>query len=353
MLRTYGFSLIFAAVCSALAAWWGYDRGLGVMSALWVVAVLGILEISLSFDNAVVNASVLKDMSPFWQKMFLTIGILIAVFGMRLVFPIVIVAVMTGLGNAEVIRLALDNPDQYGQVLTDAYPMIAAFGGSFLLMVFLHFVMDHEKDVHWIVAIEEKLTKLGALGSAEVFVALIVVVITGMSMAEPLRYSVLLSGVSGIMLFVAINLLDSVFQNSMDGDEGEASGESSGNLTKVAGKAGFSAFLYLEVLDASFSFDGVIGAFAISRDVVIIMLGLAIGAIFVRSMTIDLVERGTLEQYKYLEHGAHYAIGVLALVMFAGTHVHVPEAVTGLIGVAFIVAAVWSSVREKRKLENA
>jgi hypothetical protein len=111
-------------------------------------------------------------------------------------------------------------------------------------------------------------------------------------------------------------------------------------------KAGFGGFLYLEVLDASFSFDGVIGAFAITSDVVIIMLGLAIGAIFVRSMTVYLVEKGTLDAYIYLEHGAHYAIGALAFIMLAsGTGVHVPEVVTGLIGVAFIVWAVLASIR--------
>ena len=100
------------------------------------------------------------------------------------------------------------------------------------------------------------------------------------------------------------------------------------------------------MLDASFSFDGVIGAFAITSDVVIIMLGLAIGAIFVRSMTIYLVEKGTLDAYIFLEHGAHYAIGALAFIMIAsGTGVHVPEVVTGLIGVAFIVWAVIASIQ--------
>ena len=107
--------------------------------------------------------------------------------------------------------------------------------------------------------------------------------------------------------------------------------------------------MYLEVLDASFSFDGVIGAFAITSDVVIIMLGLAIGAMFVRSMTIYLVEKGTLDAYIYLEHGAHYAIGALAFIMLAGmTGVHVPEVVTGLIGVAFIVWAVLASIKHNK-----
>lgn len=351
MLKTYGFSLAFTAVCITLAGWWGINHGMGVATALWLVLVLGVLEVSLSFDNAVVNASVLKNMTPFWQKMFLTIGILVAVFGMRLVFPIVIVAVMTGLDTMAVIDLALERPDEYGRVLTEAYPMIATFGGSFLFMVFLHFVIDDERDVHWLGALEKRLGQLGRLDSVQVFIALLVVVAIALSMEEALRYKVLLSGVSGVLLFVAISVLDDLFQKGFSSLEQDDDGEAAtgSGLVAATGKAGFSAFLYLEVLDASFSFDGVIGAFAITRDVVIIMLGLAIGAIFVRSMTIDLVNRGTLQEYVYLEHGAHYAIGVLALIMFAGTHVHVPEVLTGLIGIAFIAASLLSSVRYKRK----
>ncbi len=120
-------------------------------------------------------------------------------------------------------------------------------------------------------------------------------------------------------------------------------------LAKATGKAGFFLFLYLEVLDASFSFDGVIGAFAITSDPIIIALGLGlIGAMFVRSITIYLVRKGTLSEYVFLEHGAHWAIGALALILMVSIGVHVNEIVTGLIGVAFIGAAVISSIRRNR-----
>ena len=105
-------------------------------------------------------------------------------------------------------------------------------------------------------------------------------------------------------------------------------------------------------MDASFSFDGVIGAFAITNDVVIIMLGLAIGAMFVRSMTIFLVEKGTLDEFVYLEHGAHYAIGALAIIMLLSMKFHIPEIVTGLIGIAFIVASVIASIQYRRNESN-
>jgi uncharacterized protein len=345
-MKQYRFSLVFTLVCLGLAGYWGQKSGMGILPALWIVFVLGLLEISLSFDNAVVNASVLKTMDAFWQKMFLTIGILIAVFGMRLVFPIVIVAVMTGLSSMEVIDLALNDADRYGEVLTSAYPMIAAFGGAFLLMVFFDFAFDAERKIHWLKAIERPMAALGKLESLEIVLALGIVIVTAFAMPEATRFDVLLSGVAGIILFVAISSLDGLFELAT-GHPTPSEG-SSGDTAKAVARNGFVGFMYLEVLDASFSFDGVIGAFAITRDVVIIMLGLAIGAIFVRSITIDLVKRDALDQYIYLEHGAMYAIGVLAVIMFIGTQVHVPEVLTGCIGAAFIGAAFYSSLRHRR-----
>lgn len=142
MFRDFRMSFLVTAICLGLAAWWGHTSAMGIWQALWLCLVLSVLEVSLSFDNAVVNAGVLKHMNAFWQKLFLTVGILIAVFGMRLVFPIVIVSVATGMGLVPVMQMALKEPDRYSQVLTDNYPSIAAFGGMFLLLVFLNFLFD-------------------------------------------------------------------------------------------------------------------------------------------------------------------------------------------------------------------
>jgi hypothetical protein len=119
---------------------------------------------------------------------------------------------------------------------------------------------------------------------------------------------------------------------------------------KLAAGAGFGAFLYLEVLDASFSFDGVIGAFAITDNLFIIALGLGIGAFFVRSMTIKLVDDKTLGAFRYLEHGAFWAIGALALIMFLGVvEVEVPEVVAGSVGLVIIGLSFWASVVYNRR----
>lgn len=338
-MKYFGFSYAFSALCLALAAWWGASTSMGLWAALWITFVLAILEISLSFDNAVVNAGVLKDMSEFWRKLFLTVGILIAVFGMRLVFPIAIVAVTADMSTGDTINMALKDPQRYSEVLSSVYPVIAAFGGVFLLMVFLNFMFDKNKETHWLGPLEARLTRLAKFDAISVMLALAVVFSTQWWVPLADQSRVFVAGVSGILLYLAVDALGALFSDEEEGDA----------AVKTVKRTGFGAFMYLEVLDASFSFDGVIGAFAITRDVVIIMLGLAIGAIFVRSMTIYLVEKGTLGAYVYLEHGAHYAIGALAVIMLMGTVFHVPEVITGLIGIGFIAASVISSVRHRRR----
>ncbi|MDR1976068.1 MAG: DUF475 domain-containing protein [Campylobacteraceae bacterium] len=340
-MKDFRLSIIVTIVCLAIAAYWGTQNAMGWWYAVLIALTLGVMEVSLSFDNAVVNASVLKEMDAKWQKIFLTIGILIAVFGMRLIFPIVIVAVATGLGFSEVTAMALENPDEYSRHLTESHAGIAAFGGTFLLLVFYSFIFDEGKDIHWLGKIEEKIAKLGKVDSIGVLAALLVIL--GLYLWLPVsadeKLTILSAGIGGVILFIAVSSIDSLFESE---NEEERS-------SKVATRNGVAGFLYLEVLDASFSFDGVIGAFAITRDVVIIMLGLGIGAMFVRSLTVFLVKKGTLDEYVYLEHGAHYAIGALAVIMLAGIVIHIPEIITGLIGVTFIALALISSIRLKRR----
>ena len=108
-------------------------------------------------------------------------------------------------------------------------------------------------------------------------------------------------------------------------------------------------FLYLEVLDASFSFDGVIGAFAITNHIFEMALGLGIGAMYIRSLTVYLVRQGTLDDYVYLEHGAHYAIGALAVILLVTIKYAINEVITGLVGLVLIGASFWSSVRRNKR----
>jgi hypothetical protein len=329
-MRHFGLSFVVTLVCLVLAFMWAGPKGAAL------AAILGVLEVSLSFDNAVVNASVLKTWNRFWKTLFLTLGILVAVFGMRLLFPLVIVSQTANMSIMGAWDLALQNPDEYSKQLIAHHAEVAAFGGVFLLLVFLNFLIDEEKDLHWLGWVEQKVSELGRIKSVEIFVALAVVVaaVTNLVPAES-QLNVLMAGVWGVLVYVGVDVISGLLEAGEGGDAVKA--------------GGVGGFLYLEMLDASFSFDGVIGAFAITNDVVIIMLGLAIGAMFVRSLTVYLVEKGTLDEYVFLEHGAHYAIGILALIMFASMKFHIPELVTGLLGVGFIVVSVWSSIRYKRQ----
>ncbi|OUL70309.1 DUF475 domain-containing protein [Paraburkholderia hospita] len=335
-MRHFRLSLLFTVVCIVLAFIWGQASSGNGIAAVTLTLLLGVMEISLSFDNAVVNASILKDMERKWRQLFLTVGILVAVFGMRLLFPILVVAVATSEGPITVARMALEAPEQYAAYLSGAHAGIAAFGGIFLFLVFTSFLFDNEKELHWLGVLEAKLAYFGKLGSAGPIcaLALLLLVQAFFPIDAATRTTVLVGGVGGIFLYALVDSFGDFFDNEDEAD----------NVGRVAKRSGVMGLLYLEVLDASFSFDGVIGAFAITRDVAIIMLGLAVGAMFVRSMTVYLVEKGTLDEYVFLEHGAHYAIGALAFIMLGSIVWHVSEVVTGLIGVAFIVAAMASSL---------
>jgi len=345
------FRISFAVtfILMLLAGWWGYSHGgvSGLAQALWITAVLGVMEVSLSFDNAVVNASVLRHWNEFWRKLFLTVGILVAVFGMRLIFPLLIVSMATGLGLLDVWTMATTTPEIYSKHLTGAHAEVAAFGGAFLLMVFLNFLFDDQKQLHWLGWIEEKLNHFGT-EALTVLLALLAVFACVSLVGADEQYKVLTAGVVGVIVYLAVGWISSLLEEKQPEDDDDITEAGVAPVVATMAKGSIGGFLYLEVLDASFSFDGVIGAFAITSDVVIIMLGLAIGAMFVRSLTVFLVHKGTLDEYVYLEHGAHYAIGILAVIMLASVKYHIPEWFTGLSGVAFIGLSLWSSLRHKR-----
>jgi hypothetical protein len=301
---------------------------LGGLYGMYIAGLLAILEISLSFDNAVVNAKVLETIEPKWQKRFIVFGIPIAVFGMRFLFPIAIVAIASGMGIVETFDIAIKNPLQYHETLQSVEKLIYAFGGAFLLMVFLDFIFDDERENKWIKIIENSkaVGTLSRINNIEFIISTAIGLIVVYLIKD---YGISLAYFGGVLLHSFIASLDDLL--NADGI-----------------RSGIMGLLYLEVLDASFSFDGVIGAFALSSNIFIIMIGLGIGAMFVRSLTIYFVEEKTLTRFKYLEHGANYAIATLSFVMFYKIFGHIDEVIVGTIGVAFIGLSAWHSIKEKR-----
>jgi hypothetical protein len=302
---------------------------LGGFYGVYISALLAILEVSLSFDNAVVNAKVLETMERKWQKRFITFGIPIAVFGMRFIFPILIVSIASSMGFIEAFNLALNEPEKYHHSLESTKELIYVFGGSFLLMVFLDFFFDEDREDKWIKVLEDNMVtdKIGSINNIELMFALML----GLLLVNKTQnVSISMAYFGGVLLHSLISSLDELL--STDGI-----------------RSGIMGFLYLEVLDASFSFDGVIGAFALSSNIFIIMIGLGIGAMFVRSLTLYFVEKKILSEFRYLEHGAHYAILALAMVMFIKIFTEVSEIVVGTIGITFIAISLYHSILENQK----
>jgi hypothetical protein len=259
---------------------------------------------------------------------------------MRIVFPLAIVSLVAQVDPWSALVMAATKPHDYAEIMMSAHTGLAGFGGSFLLLVCLHYFFNEDKDVHWLDWLEKPLAQMGKISAVEAGIALLVAY--AVSLALPLvdQHAFLVSSIFGIVTFIAVDGVSALLKVPHEGQ-------------KDIHKASAAMFIYLEILDASFSFDGVIGAFALTHNLFIIAAGLGIGAMFVRSMTIMLVERQTLDQFRYLEHGAFYAIGALATIMFVDLFLHVPEAVTGLLGAALIGMSLVSSLRYKRQTAMA
>jgi len=333
LLKIYWFALSTTLIIWALT---GFFLG---WSALFTVVVLTLLETTFSADNAVINSKVLVTFSPFWQKLFMTVGIFIAVFVVRFAMPIFIVMLTAGLDFTDVLNLALNDPIAYEHHLDKAEPLISAFGGAFLLMIALSYFVDYEKNTHWLPWLERRLGKLGKFDNITTFVMLLASILLYFTVEHSHQTAVLIASICAMALHIGLELLSAVFQNGR---------KTALSAVKKTGVAAFASFMYLELLDASFSLDGVIGAFALTSSVVLIMAGLGAGAVWVRAMTIHLVRIKALTKYQYLEHGAHWAIAFLGAAMLLKLyHIELPEWIVGTLGIVFIAAAVITSVRAK------
>jgi len=334
--------LVFPLGCCALGL--ALVFGMAGLEAAWITFVLLLLEISLSFDNAVVNARVLDQLTAGQQRFFLTWGLVIPVFGVRFAGPLALVCLAGGVGVGEALDAALHHPQHYKELLDLAEPRILAFGGMFLLMVFLRYFFNEAKTLHWLKPLERRLSAAGRVEALEVALALILLLLLVAALPVRLHGEVLVAGVIGLVLQLLSTSVAEAF-----GSEEEAAG-------RLAAGGGLASLLYLELLDASFSLDGTIGAFAITTNLPLILTGLGLGALFIRALTLMLSREKALDSLVYLEHGAHYAIGALGLLMLAGIllkqwHMHLPEWLSGLIGVVLLLLALFDSLRHRRSVE--
>lgn len=213
-------------------------------------------------------------------------------------------------------------------------------------MIFLDFATD-EHEHEWIAVIERPLRWISQYVPALGQVAILTVAITAASSVRTsMRLPVMIGAALGLGTYLLINGL-----SEKVADQADADGSSKPRST-VTGRGAFFLFCYLELLDATFSFDSVMGAFSVTLDIAMITLGLAIGAAYIRCLTVFVVRRGTLEEYRYLEHGAYYAIGALATLLFVEVWRDVPDVLTAAIGALIITAAVVASIAAKRRQQR-
>ena len=231
--------------------------------------------------------------------------------------------------------LAVHHPADYSLALTSHSHQINAFGSSFLLLIALTYLMNQEREEYWLGWIEKPIHGAGAILTMPLIITISLLMVECWFLPASEQSSVLFSGLAGIVGYYLVK----------DG-LGALVGEANGPARAVGGLA---MFLYIESIDASFSFDGVIGAFAITDNIFQIAIGLGIGAMMIRVFTRLITEKGSLDNLPYLETGAFLTILALSIVMKLEDFVDVPDYVTGLLGVGLIGASLWDSIRASKK----
>jgi hypothetical protein len=311
----------------------------GNPALIWSAFNLSLIELSMSMDNSVINAEKLKHMTPFWQQVFFWIGIPIAVVGMRFYVPLEIVSSIEGSSLRDAYNMAVNAPDQFSLSLSKAHASIAAFGGAFLLLTAIDFFGGDEKEHDW-------LPGENILKALNPFRAIIALALAGIAWYFTQQREVFTAGCAGILVFALMGLIKA----GMEKIDSKLADSTIMVLRLLQG--GLGGFLYLEVLDASFSLDGVVAAFAISKNIWVVAAGLGVGAIFVRELTLWMVKTGASATFKYLPNGAFWSILALSITMFVSVSHEVPDWLVSVMSVGFIVAALITSKLSKDSSET-
>jgi hypothetical protein len=394
LLRIFSWSTPLIAISLIISAVYGGWNGLAI------VGIVAIFQIAMLYEVAVGNVVMLKQLPVFWQKVFIRIGLPLAIFVVQLVFPVAIVSIIAWCNPVDVVELALTDPMSYKQMITDAHPVIAAFVGTFLLMSFLEVFFDERKTL-WLQWLEKKLVKVGrpadwakwALFPVDQFGLILMIMLTilqhykdyghhayqyGGEYAD-LSASVFWGGVIGFILYQLIEGFSEIFRAKFVDRAQRSRPEIP--LVTTDKRMSFFVICSLMVLNVQFSFYSMIGALAITNDIVSVTNGLGLGAMIVWLLTVYWVrqvkwtssvnirhngENYEIERsdsyrigqnnwvpYDYITHGVSYAVGVLAVLMLFTVQYHIPELVIGVASVALIVASYISSVRRKRELAKA
>lgn len=279
-----------------------------ILTAVLIVAGLVLFETISSVDNAIINAEVLSTMGQKARKWFLVWGLFIAVFLLRGLLPWLIVWVVNpSLGPVGALTAALSSDPSVAHAIEGSKHILLSGGGIFLIFLFFHWLFLEPKNYG--IRGEMFFQKQGVWFYAVVSIILSVVVWFALRI-EPLM------AFGAVVGSTAFFITHGFKENAKQAEEQllQKNGSSLSDMSKI---------LYLEVIDATFSIDGVIGAFAFTLSVPLILLGNGIGALVVRQLTLGNIER--IKKYAYLKNGAMYSVLVLGTIMLLDSFgFHIP-----------------------------
>ena len=329
-MKTYRFAIIYSIASILIAGILGFSETaelMGLVTGILVACSLGVTETSMSMDNSIVNAPLVRDLTPFWKKNYLLFGMPVAVIGMRFCIPVVFVGLASGLGFYGALHLAFSDPTAYSEHLSNSKFLIVGFGSTFLALLGSDFFFDAEKETHW-VFLEKYFSKLGNIPGIKYMVSGVIALVGGFLVSTDIGMYVKyeLAALIGIVSFIFI----------------KAIGHFAEKLNRP-GIGGLVKFIQIEIIDASFSFDGVISAFAITSDIIQIAIGLGIGAVWVRTFTKMMSESKEFAELPYLGSGAFWNVTALIPLMIIGVRYDVPEWIPGLAAVLIIGKSYYDS----------
>ncbi len=303
-----------------------------ITTALLTIAGLALFESITSVDNAIINAEVLATMRSRARRWFLTWGILIAVIGVRGLLPWLIVWIVTpGLGPVEAFTASLVGDPVALNAIHESSPVLLMGGAVFFIFLFCHWLFLEPKNYG--IRGERFIARQGAWFYAVVSVLLTTIVWFSMDDGPVLAFG----AVVGSSAFFIVH-----------GFRHHAQEQEERLMSRPGGISDISKLLYLEMIDLSFSIDGIVGAFAFTLSIPLILIGNGIGAVVVRQLTVYGVER--IRSYAYVKNGAMYSILVLGCVMLAhASGIDVPEWVSPLATFLIVGYFFWLSRRKKKR----
>src|SRR3990167_2711761 len=275
---------------------------------------LSLFEIITSIDNAVINAEVLSGMSQKARRWFLTWGFFIAVVVVRGILPFLIIwAAVPGIGPFEVLGVSISGSGVAKAAVEKAAPLLLIGGGTFLIFLFFNWLFVEPKNFG--LRGEKFFHAQGAWFFAVISIFLTAIVWFTLKIDPMMAFSAVIGSTAFFIIHGFRQYAETQEEKLLDKNNNIS------DVSKVA---------YLEVLDATFSIDGVIGAFAFTFSVPLILIGNGLGALILRKLTISNIER--IKQYKFLKNGAMYSIFFLGIIMLIDAFgVHIPPYVSPLI----------------------